>query len=125
GFRAKKLSAGARNLLMQHSWPGNVRELLNTLQRAAIWSDEDLIGVEAARAALLKGPTGRVGRDGILHRSVELGVDLEGILQEVARHYLTRAVEATRGNRTQAAKLVGLASHQTLSNWMKKYELEK
>ena len=35
----KKLSAGARNILLQHAWPGNVRELQNTLRRAVVWSD--------------------------------------------------------------------------------------
>ncbi len=38
GFKDKKLSAGARNLLLRHPWPGNVRELFNTLSRAAIWT---------------------------------------------------------------------------------------
>jgi transcriptional regulator with GAF, ATPase, and Fis domain len=125
GFREKRLSPGARNLLLHHSWPGNVRELLNTLQRAAVWSDEAMIGVDAARAALLAGPAGPVGSDEILHRPIDQGIDLEEILHDVARHYLSRAMEASQGNRTQAAKLVGLASYQTLTNWMKKYELEK
>ena len=38
GFEPKKISPGARNLLMAHPWPGNVRELLNTLHRTALWS---------------------------------------------------------------------------------------
>ena len=39
GYIQKKISAGARNLLLNHPWPGNVRELQNTLRRAAIWSE--------------------------------------------------------------------------------------
>jgi sigma54-dependent transcription regulator len=38
----KKLSASAKNILLQHSWPGNIRELQNTLTRAIIWSVEGL-----------------------------------------------------------------------------------
>ena len=123
GFKEKKLSPSAKNLLLQHGWPGNVRELLNTLQRAAVWTDDEVISVDAARAALLDGPAQPIGSDGILHRPIDEGVDLEGILKEVARHYLGRAVEASQGNKTQAAKLVGFSSYQTLTNWLKKYGL--
>lgn len=80
-----------------------------------------MISVDAARVALLEGPAQHIGSDGILHRAIEKGVDLEEILKEVARHYLGRAMEASRGNKTQAAKLVGFSSYQTLNNWLKKY----
>ena len=38
GYKHKKISSGAKNLMLQYDWPGNVRELQNTLRRAAIWS---------------------------------------------------------------------------------------
>ena len=47
GYQEKKLTAGARNLLLAHSWPGNVRELLNTLRRVALWSDGSSITIDA------------------------------------------------------------------------------
>ena len=37
GWKHKKISAGAKNLMLQHPWQGNIRELINTLSRAAIW----------------------------------------------------------------------------------------
>ena len=49
GYEEKKLSAAARNILLQHPWPGNVRELLNTLRRASIWSDGPVIRADDAR----------------------------------------------------------------------------
>jgi DNA-binding NtrC family response regulator len=42
-------------------------------------------------------------------------------LAEVARHYLTRALEASNGNKVEAAKLVGLSSYQTFTNWVARY----
>jgi DNA-binding NtrC family response regulator len=42
--------------MLQHAWPGNVRELLNTLQRAAVWSDERTISLEAIKDAILLSP---------------------------------------------------------------------
>jgi len=53
GYVNKKLSIGARNLLLTYSWPGNVREMLNTIRRIAIWSDVPTISAADARDALL------------------------------------------------------------------------
>ncbi|GGF52484.1 sigma-54-dependent transcriptional regulator [Alteromonas lipolytica] len=43
GLGQYKLSAAARNKLLQHSWPGNVRELENVCQRALILCESDVI----------------------------------------------------------------------------------
>jgi DNA-binding protein Fis len=40
------------------------------------------------------------------------------------RHYLKQAMEQARGSKTVAASLVGLNNHQTLSNWLKHYEVD-
>lgn len=43
GQRAKKLSDAAVSLLQSQRWPGNVRQLIHTVERAAIFSESDLI----------------------------------------------------------------------------------
>lgn len=121
GYREKKLSAGARNLLLAHPWPGNVRELLNTLRRAAIWSDGAAISSEDALEALL--PVAGSVRQEVLGRPLGSGFNLSDLLDEVARHYLGRAMDEAKGNKTKAAELVGLPSYQTLSNWLARYEV--
>jgi len=121
GFREKHLSPSARNLLLEHDWPGNVRELLNTLRRAAIWSDGAVITAEEAREALLPAPS--AGRSGVLGRPLGGGLNLAELLREVAHHYLTRAMDEAGGNKTKAADLVGLPSYQTLTNWLAKYKV--
>lgn len=121
GYKEKKLSAGAKKLLLSHPWPGNVRELLNTLRRAAIWSEGSAISVEDARETLL--PAVSPGRHDILGRPLGGSLDVQELLKEVARHYLARAMDEARGNKTQAAELIGLPSYQTLTNWLKKYEV--
>jgi DNA-binding NtrC family response regulator len=46
----KRLTAGAKAKLMEHSWPGNVRELMHVLERGAILSGDRMeIGVEEIR----------------------------------------------------------------------------
>lgn len=117
----KKLSAGARNIMLSHPWPGNVRELANTLRRAVIWSDGATITAEDAREALL--PLGTSTRTDVLRRPLGGGLNLPELLKDVARHYLGRAMDEAAGNKTRAAELVGLPSYQTLSNWLRRYEL--
>lgn len=123
GFVAKKLSAGARNLLLAHPWPGNVRELQNTLRRAAIWSAEAMLTTDEIRHALL--PVVGTGHDrGVLGRPLGEGLDLPAVLASVARHYMERALDEAQGNKTSAAELVGLPSYQTFTNWMKRYGVQ-
>ncbi len=42
-------------------------------------------------------------------------------MADLARHCLGLALEGAGGNRARAAKLTGLASYQTLSNWLRRY----
>jgi DNA-binding NtrC family response regulator len=121
GYVKKRLSVGAKNVLIQHQWPGNLRELENTLCRAAVWSEGEEITEAEALDAVLSLPDRSTLRDQILGRPLEEGVDLQELMAEVARHYIKRAIEQSEGSKTIAAKLVGLPSHQTLSNWMMKY----
>jgi len=123
-WQEKFLSPSARNLLQRHSWPGNIRELANTLTRAAVWSARPTITEHDIAEALLELPTVTASVDGILNRPIESGVDLPALLEEVARHYLGRALETTAGNKSRAANLVGLPSYQTFSNWMQKYGID-
>jgi len=123
GFEPKKLSPNARNILLEHTWPGNVRELMNTLHRAVIWSDDVVVGEEDVREALLPAFEGDHQFD-ILNRPLDQGLDLPGLMGEVAGHYIRKALEATGGNKTKAAALLGLKYYQTLNNWMEKYGVD-
>ncbi|MFH1743173.1 MAG: sigma-54 dependent transcriptional regulator [bacterium] len=122
GFEHKTLSASARTLLINHVWPGNIRELLNTLQRAAIWSSGPTISETDIRDAILPLPSGM--QAGVLDRPLGNGLDIRNLVNEVAGHYLQRAMKEAGGNKTKAAQLVGLPSYQTFTNWLKRYGIE-
>ena len=124
GYKQKKISASARNILLQHSWPGNVRELQNTLTRAAVWSVDEELGEEDIREALLPVPAAGKGKELILNQPLGEGINLPEIMKTVAVHYLERGLAETHGNKTKAAEILGLPSYQTLTNWLKKYGLE-
>ncbi|WP_319780051.1 hypothetical protein [Maridesulfovibrio sp.] len=123
GGEYKKISASAKKLLLQHSWPGNVRELLNTLRRMVVWSDSDVLTEADARESLIVQPVKNV--ETILDKPIDSGVNLPVIIAEVASHYLSRALDFTAGNKSKSAKILGLPNYQTLTNWMKKYGIEK
>ena len=120
GWKDKKISPGAKNLLLQHAWPGTVRELMNTLSRAFIWTTGDMIRADDVREALLPVSARGIG-DTVMNRPLGGDLRLRQLLADVAVHYLTRAMSETEGNKRQAAKLLGLPSYQTLTNWLEKY----
>ena len=119
GTDNKDISVSARNMLLQHGWPGNVRELANTLLRASIWATGREISAEDVREALAVNLVHE--SDGILGRPLANGFQLQDVMAETARHYLNRALGEAHGNKTEAARLLGLSSYQTLTNWMEKY----
>jgi DNA-binding NtrC family response regulator len=120
-YAKKNLSVAARNLLIEHPWPGNVREMLNTLRRAAVWSVGPTIDAEEARDALLPSRTGEQTPDPTLAWDVAQGIDLNAVINRVARHYLEQAMTLTNGNKTRAAKLLGFGNPTTLTNWLKRH----
>ncbi len=124
GYKGKKISVTARNLLIQHHWPGNIRELQNTLTRAAVWSVDEELSEADIREALLPVPAGSKGGESILDRSLVDGINLPEIMKTVAVHYLERGLAEKNGNKTKVAKILGLSSYQTLTNWLRKYGLE-
>jgi len=121
GWKHKRLSAGARNLMCQHSWPGNIREMYNTLARATILIADETVETEDLREALLPLGDSRKDQAAILNRRLGDDFRLRDVLSEVARHYLQRAVAESRGNKTTMATLLGFPNYQTVNNWLTKY----
>jgi DNA-binding NtrC family response regulator len=118
GFSRKRLCPQARQALLNHSWPGNVRELRNVLMRLLIWAPSDRITRNDVSEAIIPLPP---PADTVLNRQLGHGFDLRALMDDVARHYLLRAMEESHGVKVQAAQLLGLPNYQTLSNWLKKY----
>ena len=121
GYTRKKISPAAKNLMFQHDWPGNVRELQNTIMRAALWSPGPTIDVDDIREAMI--PMARPREDSLLNRPMTDGINLPKLMEELAQHYLKRALHEASGNKTKATELVGLTNYQTFSNWLKKYNV--
>lgn len=124
--KSKKLSPGARNLLIQHSWPGNVRELMNVLTRAVVWSTKLSLDESDIREALRPAITREASSQGdhLLGRSLDHPIYLPGLISQLTVHYLQRGMEKTGSSKTKTAELLGLPNYQTLTNWLKKHGLD-
>jgi two-component system response regulator HydG len=106
GLPAEKLSRAGREQLRSRAWPGNVRELENALERGLILAGEGEI-----KAEHLGGGAARGGRDA---RAMDLLV--EGFeLDAFERDVIYAAIEKAGGNKTQAARLLGVTRRRLYS----------
>ena len=120
GYQRKKISPNARNMLLNHDWPGNIRELQNTLRRAMVWTDSEILKEQDIEEAFL--PTYDKGGEDILNRPLDGDFSLPDLIGEVARHYLQRAEEESK-TKTEAAERLGLPNRQTFNNWKEKHKV--
>ena len=115
----RTIAPAALEVLAAHRWPGNVRELAGTLRRAVLWSAGEELSAEDVRRAIIQA--GSPDPAELLARPLGEDFSLPDLLSEIARHYLERAMSETGGNRTLAAAALGLRSHQTMANWLKRH----
>ena len=132
GVRNPGIDAEACELLAAHEWPGNVRELANAIEQLLIFSRGGPIGRKEVESMLMP-PAGGESKSfseaeqlvrSWVRRSVALDRSdlLATILDEVARFTVAEALDLTDGNRTRAARLLGI-SRPTLLARMEKLGL--
>jgi transcriptional regulator with PAS, ATPase and Fis domain len=122
-YQHKTVSSDARQVIKLQPWPGNVRELWTTLLRASIWSDGDDIDASTIQTALLQRSS-KQAVDGHMVIDVSRGINIHKLLDDTKRQCIQAALKITAGQRSKAAKLLGIPNHQTLTNWMEKLGLE-
>jgi two-component system response regulator AtoC len=92
--------------LSHHNWPGNVRELRNAVDRAAAMAGAAPLDVKDFAGINGNGNgNGNAGSNGGGHT----GLDLKSQVEAVERQAILRALEASGGNRRQAASLLGIS----------------
>jgi Nif-specific regulatory protein len=100
GRRAPKFSAAARKRLESHTWPGNVRELRNLMERLAYLTTADKI--EEEDLAFILSPSA------LTSTTIGAGQNLNDATHEFQRKHVQQAIDAARGNVSQAAKNLGV-----------------
>jgi transcriptional regulator with PAS, ATPase and Fis domain len=112
----KTLSRQALLRLQAYSWPGNVRELRHSVERACALSSEFTSVLTESAFDFLLTPDA-IATD----PSVEWGVPILR-LDEMERHLLLKALRLTTGNRTEAARILGVA-RSTLFEMLKRHRI--
>lgn len=123
----KRISGDARQALERYDWPGNVRELSNTVERIMILEDGDLLLPEHLPAAVIKGKERSESPPSLDGVGVEIAgseFNLKKMTETFQAKVITKALENTHGNRTEAAKILGL-SRVGLYHQMKRLGLLK
>ncbi|ANG63060.1 hypothetical protein A8C75_11640 [Marinobacterium aestuarii] len=123
GYVSKEISKNGIKFIKAQRWPGNIRELWNTLVRASIWSDDQMLDAIHLEKALIRRPDG--DDTGALRVDVSGGIDINKIIEKTKRYCIEEAFRVTAGQKGKAAKLLGLSNHQTLTNWMKQLGMEE
>ena len=112
------LSDSATQTLLSHDWPGNVRELRNAIERGMILEESELITSSSLPIAISRSD-GRVPLGIPAHHEIPG----EGTsLADSQRRLVTRALERTSGNQTQAVTLLRI-TRDTLRYKMRKFNL--
>jgi DNA-binding NtrC family response regulator len=113
GAQPPHIAPEAIGLLETHPWPGNIRELENVVHRAVILS-EGTIGPEGFRPYLEERGARRVPAERDATDGAAVADEVVNLkdLEEIA---IQQALKRTQGNRTQAARLLGI-SERTLRN---------
>ncbi|MFH1124946.1 MAG: sigma-54 dependent transcriptional regulator [Pseudomonadota bacterium] len=121
-------------VLNNYPWPGNVRGLANTIQKALIFNRGTPLNPETVSQAISHQTpgTGFAGEaaDEVIRQGVRerlLSEDQENLfdkcMDQFASMLISEALTLTGGNRSQAAKLLGL-SRPTLHSKIEKYRLQ-
>ena len=102
--------------LVAYPWPGNVRELENVIERAVILASGE-------RVTLAELPENVVTPSGAPGKAGTQGLGLKRARRALEAELIARALRATGGNRTHAARLLEI-SHRALLYKIKEYGVQ-
>ena len=105
-----KISRAAMEALLVYDWPGNIRELRTAIEHAVVMSTGSEI-LPMDFPAAVRGTVATVRSE---KKDVQAGVNMRGLsLHENERALIKEALDESSGNRTEAAKRLGI-SRRTL-----------
>jgi DNA-binding NtrC family response regulator len=115
------IAEAAAEKLLNYAWPGNVRELRNAIERAVLLAEHNWVTPDDLPLEIRAGRAGREGGD---LDSGNFTLPPGGLsIDELERDLLRQALLRTGGNRTRAAKLLGM-NRDRIRYRIQKYQLE-
>lgn len=121
GSSALEFSKEARDAFLAHDWPGNVRELENMVERLAILSNSNVIGIDDIPESI----RGKAKRVDFADVSIpQGGITFDEAVEEYEKRLILQALNEADWVKTKAAKLLNI-NRTTLIEKMKKKNLHK
>ncbi len=117
GTRVAGVSPEALQIMIEYPWPGNVRELQNCIERGMVLTSTDEIEESILPERILEST------DELKQLFAGDEMSIKKMSASLERILIKRALEKTKGNRTNAAKLLEI-SHRALLYKIKDYGLE-
>jgi two-component system, NtrC family, response regulator HydG len=122
---SKRLSARARECILEYRWPGNVRELKNVIHRAFVLSDNEVqVDIdEGARPECAPQPpviAPPVDGSSTFGESFAVRIPVGMSLDEAEKALITATLQAVSGSKSKAAQVLGI-SLKTLYNRLHAY----
>lgn len=109
-------------LFTRYQWPGNIRELRNWIEHGMVLADGDMITLNDLPKTVLGSMTAETQPSALLNIPEGQHLPLGPTLENLERHLIHRAMEAVRGNKTAAARLLDITT-STLYYKLVKYGL--
>ncbi len=104
----------AMDAMIRYAWPGNVRELMNCVERCVVLARSQYITLaDLPFAPVDEGKTGEVGQG-------DISTVRDIPLSEVEREAVLQTLESAQGNRSEAARRLGI-TRKTLLKKLKQY----
>jgi transcriptional regulator with GAF, ATPase, and Fis domain len=122
GGRTLPISDEAMHALVEYPWPGNIRELRNVIQRVSLFAN-GRIELENLPAEIKQGDSLTAITKACIRCFNEEGMTFEDVVACLEANLLRQALQQSSGNRTQAAKALGL-SLSTLRDKLKRHGIE-
>lgn len=116
GTNLRGLSHDARKLLLDYGWPGNVRELENTIERAMVLAEGEVIEERDMPERL------RQAMDPVQQKIESGELSIKKTVAAIEEILIRRALQKTKGNRTRAAEILEI-SHRALLYKLKDYNI--
>jgi DNA-binding NtrC family response regulator len=115
--RKIRFSDDAINWLTRRRWSGNVRELRNVVERVALLSETDLVDVSVLEDLARETSDATREIDRIARTLLALPSNLGSKLDVIERAILHHAIEASGGNKSAAARLIGVDRKALERKW--------
>ena len=105
--RVTGIEEAVQEALYQYEWPGNIRQLRNVMERGMILAEEGKLSFADLPEEIVQSAAAGIGRD---------------LVHAAEKRELERSLRETNGNKTKAARLLGI-SRSALYEKLKKYRI--